>query len=356
MNILYGVPGEGMGHATRSKVIIDYLLGKGHEVSIVASSRAFHFLDKSFPGKVVEIKGFHFAFKNAQVSKTGTFMLNLRSSGANLLHNFKKKLLIEKSFSPDIVISDFESFAFFFAKLHKLPIISIDNMQVMDRCVLDIEIPKEEKNNYLLAKGIVKAKVPGCNRYLISSFFEAIVKRPHTIVVPPIIRQAIRDAKTSKNNHILMYQTSANVKIIKGVLQQLPEEKFYVYGTGQDYTEGNIVFKPFSEEGFIRDFASAKAVVANGGFSFISEAVYLKKPVYSFPIPQQFEQWMNAAYIQKLKFGRHFSELNPDNLKAFLYDLPLFEQKLRAYRQDGNNSLFSELDKTLKAIFSASMK
>src|SRR6478609_1349603 len=105
MNILYGVPGEGMGHATRSKVVIDHLLKSGHNVQIVSSSRAFLFLDKSFPGRITEIKGFHFSYKNAEVSKIATFCSNLRSAANNLIYNTAKKLQIEKNFHPQLVIS-----------------------------------------------------------------------------------------------------------------------------------------------------------------------------------------------------------------------------------------------------------
>lgn len=348
MNILYGVPGEGMGHATRSKVIIEHLIQQGHQLRVVASSRAFRFLDQSFPGLVVEIKGFHFAYKNAEISKGKTFLSNLRSSGKNLIHNTAKKWQLQGSFTPDLVISDFESFSFFYAMEQRLPIISIDNMQVMDRCRLDVVIPPEEKNNYRLARAIVKAKVPGCDHYLISSFFEAETSRKNTSLVPPIVRSAIQEARPSRGKHILMYQTSSSLKTVKETLKLLPEEKFLIYGMNQDLTEGNVTFKAFSETGFISDLASAKAVIANGGFSFISEAVYLKKPVYSFPIHNQFEQWLNAAYIEKCGYGRHFETLDPDSLKAFLYDLPVFEQHLSNYQQTGNEILFRKLDQLLR--------
>lgn len=181
-------------------------------------------------------------------------------------------------------------------------------------------------------------------------FFDAAIKKKNTTLVPPIIRKAIEEAKVSAGKHILMYQTSSSLKTVKETLHQLPNETFYVYGMNRDEQEGNVVFKPFSEKGFIDDLASCKAVIANGGFSFISEAVYLKKPIYSFPIHNQFEQWMNAAYIQKLGFGRHFPELNADYLKAFLYELPEFEKNLRGYSQDGNNKLFGLLRKELKDL------
>jgi uncharacterized protein (TIGR00661 family) len=349
MNILYGVPGEGMGHATRSKVIIDFLL-KEHNVQVVSSSRAYQFLSKSFPGRVHEIKGLHFAYKNAQVSTLGTFLLNLKSAPANLLHNFSKYLMIDKSFKPDVIISDFESFTHFFAKQHRIPLISIDNMQVMERCTLDIDIPKEETNNYRLAKTIVKAKVPGAKHYYISSFFPADIRKKDTSIVPPIVRDAILKAEVSNAGHILVYQTSSSLSGIKQVLHQIPDLKFYVYGFNKDEKDKNVIFKTFSEQGFVNDLASAKAVIANGGFSFISEAVYLKKPVYSFPLKNQFEQFMNAAYIEKLGYGRHFDELQVDSVKAFLYDLDKFANKLSAYKQDGNSQLFKALQKQLKEI------
>ena len=344
MKILYGVPGEGMGHATRSKVIIAYLLAQHHDLRVVASNRAFTFLNEAFPGRVTEIKGFHFAYKNAKISKGGTFMLNLKSAGKNLVYNYIKKLEIEHTFKADLVISDFESFSYFYAKMHQLPLISIDNMQVMNRCKLDIAISKEEQGNYTLAKQIVKAKVPGCNHYLISSFFDAEISKKNTQLVPPIIREAILQAKPSEGNHILMYQTSSSLENVQETLAKLPQENFIVYGMNQNYTEGNVQYKPFSETTFIADFSGAKAVIANGGFSFLSEAVYLKKPVYSFPIAGQFEQYMNAAYIEKLGYGRHFKNLGSDQLKAFLFDLPHFKKQLAHYQQNGNEKLFESLN------------
>jgi uncharacterized protein (TIGR00661 family) len=68
MKILYGVPGEGLGHATRSQVIIRYLLEQNHDVQVVSSSRAYTLLNNCFPGRVHEIRGFHLAYKNAAVT------------------------------------------------------------------------------------------------------------------------------------------------------------------------------------------------------------------------------------------------------------------------------------------------
>lgn len=348
MRILYGVPGEGMGHSTRSKVIITYLLEQGHDVQVVSSSRAYQFLAKSFPGRVQEIKGFHLAYKDAGVSILKTASLTLKSAPGNLQVNFHRYRALMEQFKPEVIISDFESFTYLFARYHRLPVISIDNMQVINRCTLDIPIPASERNNYLIAKNIVKGKLPDIEHYLAATFFDLPVRKERTTLVPPIIRKEILAAKTSVNDHILVYQTSASQKNLIGLLQQLPQEKFLVYGFNREEQHGNVTLKAFSETEFISNLASAKAVVANGGFSLLSEAVYLHKPICSIPLANQFEQYLNAAQVQKLGYGRHFQELSSDNLKTFMYDLPLFQKGISKYCQDGNNVLFETLDKRLR--------
>ena len=136
MKILYGVPGEGMGHATRSKVILNHLL-KSHDVRIVSSSRAFKLLESTFGSKVHEIRGFQFVYNRGGVSKVRTLASILKHSSKDFYKNFKKYVKLHKVFEPDLVISDFESFSYFFGKFNKIPVISIDNMQVIDRCRLD---------------------------------------------------------------------------------------------------------------------------------------------------------------------------------------------------------------------------
>lgn len=349
MKILYGLPSEGMGHATRSKVIIEHLL-KEHDVKIVTSDRAFIFLSNHFPNRVHQIDGFHLAYKNAVVSVGKTILMTIKNAPKNLLKNFNQYQDVVKDFNPDIVISDFESFTYFYAKLHRKPLISIDNMQIIDRAKLDIEIPISEKANYLLAKNIIKAKVPNANHYLISTFFHPTINKKNTSYIPPIIRKEIIAAKTKYNNHIVVYQTSSSQQNLVEVLKQLSNENFIVYGFNKDEQHGNVTLKSFSEKGFIEDFASAKAVMSNGGFSFLSEAVYLQKPILSVPIKNQFEQFVNASYIEKLNYGRHFNDFTSDNIKAFLYDIEIFKLNLKKYTQQGNEELFLNLNKSIKQI------
>src|SRR5690349_193827 len=65
MRILYGVVGEGMGHAMRSRVVLEHLFASGHEVEIMASGRAAEFLRKAFAarGWVHRIHGMHIVYE-----------------------------------------------------------------------------------------------------------------------------------------------------------------------------------------------------------------------------------------------------------------------------------------------------
>ncbi|MBF0430841.1 MAG: UDP-glucuronosyltransferase [Fibrobacteria bacterium] len=347
MKILYGVPGEGMGHATRSKVVISHLL-KTHDVRVVSSAHAFTFLKSAFPGRVIPIKGFHLAFKNAQVHRYKTAASILKNGPLNLIQNFEKYRALRKSFSPDLVISDFESFSFLFAHRHKIPLISIDNMQIINRCLLDIPIPKNEKVNFQIAKNIIKSKVPGCKRYFVSSFFNPVIKKDNTLLVPPILRDEIINAGIKHKNHILVYQTSQNQSNIVRILNKIPKETFLVYGFNKSASLKNVRLKPFSEDEFITDLASSKAIIANGGFSLISEAVFLHKPVCAVPLHNQFEQFLNAAYIEHAGYGRNFREFTTDGIRAFLYQLDDFTKSVKKYSQDGNKELFLHLDRFLQ--------
>ena len=124
-----------------------------------------------------------------------------------------------------------------------------------------------------------------------------------------------------------------------------------IYGYKRDLQselrEGNLVFKPFSEAGFIDDLRTARGVVGGGGYTLMSEAVYLKKPMLSVPIGGQFEQVLNALYLQKLNYGMHATALDGKVLGEFLERIDGCAQSLSTFTQDGNTVLLDKLDALL---------
>lgn len=347
MKILYGVPSEGMGHATRSKVVIQHLLDAGHDVHIATSDRALTFLETAFPGRTFKIEGLHLKYDQGTVDRWASFKMLLKSAPEGIRTNVEQFRNLHKEFHPDVVISDFESFTYYFAKFHRIPLLCVDNIQTINRCVLEFDIPDDERENYRLANAIIKAKVPFCDRYLVSAFFAAKLRKPRTEIIPPILRDAILQAKPSQGDHILVYQTSTSQDDLVPGLKSVWKEKFKVYGFNREEDHGSVQLRKFSEDGFIQDLASCKAVMTNGGYSLISEAVYLHKPVLSFPLRGQFEQFVNGATIEQMNYGRRFESFHPDHVKTFLYDLERFTEAISKYRQDGNLATFQAIDRFL---------
>jgi uncharacterized protein (TIGR00661 family) len=347
MRILYGVVGEGMGHAMRSRVVLEHLIREGHEVEVVASGRAVDFLKKRFP-EVQRIHGLHIVYDDNRVRRGKTLWQNVLAGTQNLPGQIEAYFELLEDFEPQCVISDFESWTYFFAKAHRLPIFSIDNMQVLNRCTLPDEVIEGHRTDFEIAKAFVKSKLPFCDHYLITTFFHPPIRKERTSLHPPILRPEILAAKPSEGDHLLVYQTAEGHETLARTLEATGLE-CRVYGMRRGITEeqveGNLRYRPFSEGGFIADLASAKGVIAGGGFTLMGEAVFLHKPMLSVPVEGQFEQVLNGRYLQKLGYGRYAEDLDdPKTVHAFVEAIPDCAAALASYAHDHNEGLFRELN------------
>ncbi|MDX2054803.1 MAG: glycosyltransferase family protein [Polyangiaceae bacterium] len=350
MRILYGVVGEGMGHAMRSRVILEHLFEAGHEVEIMASGRAAEFLRKRFAerGWVHRIHGMHIVYDDNRVRKGSTLWSNVVSGVAALPRQIAAYFELIADFKAELVISDFESWTYHYAKVHRLPILSIDNMQVIHRCNLDPEVISGHKNEFELTKAFVKTKLPFCDEYLITSFFRPPVRKPHTELFPPILRPEILATHVSEGEHLLVYQTAEGGHELLDTLQKSGLE-CRVYGVRRNLTEevveGNLRFRLFSEAGFVSDLAQARGVIAGGGFTLMGEAVFLRKPMLAVPVRGQFEQVLNARYLHLLGYGRYAESLaDPRHVAEFIAAIPRCAEALSGYSQLGNSEILAALD------------
>jgi uncharacterized protein (TIGR00661 family) len=230
-------------------------------------------------------------------------------------------------------------------------VISVDNMQIINRCRHAEEILRGHEADFQIAKAVVKAKAPGAFHYLITTFFHPEVRKEATTLHPPILRPEILAAKSEKGEHLLVYQTYTTNAELPALLNELGRE-CRVYGLrrglAEPVREGNLVYMPFSEEGFIDDLRTARAVIAGGGFTLMGETVYLRKPMLSEPVGKQFEQVLNARYLESLGYGLCAEPITGQRLRDFLDQLPRFEAALAGYSQDGNQSLFAKLEEVLE--------
>src|SRR3989344_4478709 len=234
-----------------------------------------------------KIYGLHLSYKDNRVEYVETVKNNI----INLFNSFSKfedlrKLI--KDFKPDVIFTDFEPTSCYISQLYKIPLVSIDNQHRITN--LDIKVPDKHKNDFNLCKFIINAIIPRADYYLVTSFFKEKIK------------------------------------------------------------EENITFKKFSVKGFLDDLASCKAVITNGGFTLITEALYFGKPILSQPVQGQFEQIINAYYLNKLGYGMHVDELGKKDIGLFLNNLKLYERNLRGYTANDNKRILRKIEGILKKI------
>lgn len=349
MKILYGVVGEGMGHAIRSSVILHKLVADGHDVHIVVSGRAHDFLKDLFP-KVSKIWGLTMVMEDNEVKNRLTAAENIKGALEGWPANIKQYFDVEAQFEPDLVISDFESWSWMFAKLHRLPVICVDNIQIINRCTHEDDILSGEEKAFRLTKSIVKSKCPNAAHYLITTFFYPELRKKRTTLIPPILRDSIINATPTDGEHLLVYQTSESFQDLPQTLKQL-DRPVYIYGLKRDLNadlvDGNLTYRPFSQTQFVDDLASCAGVIASAGFTLMGEAVHLGKPYLATPVRKQFEQILNARYLEKLGYGLYDTELDLNMIEHFISRLPEFRKNLATYDRHDNQKTFDALDNLL---------
>lgn len=355
MNVLYGIVGEGMGHATRSKVLLDRLLTQGHNVRVVVSNKAYHFLVRSLghhPNLIIHsIEGLHLHYEADGMKLGATLLKNVLRSPQSILHNVRVYNKMQRDgFRADVVFSDFESWAWMYAMNHRIPLISIDNQQAMTRChhLHGLETP-EERGTFRMTRAFIKSKVPFAYHYLVSGFFFPPVAKERTTLLPPILRDTILQSKREKGEHVLVYHHSVQEPQNLKALQQLPYS-FRVYGCDKPGQWGNLTLCPFDEKQFVEDLRTARAVVAGGGFSLMCEAVHLRVPMFTIPIAKQAEQIFNARYLEKLGYGRMGERFDPTAIDFFLQNERVYERALKKYKPQNNSMLFGCVDELLHNI------
>jgi uncharacterized protein (TIGR00661 family) len=336
-NILYGVNGEGAGHSTRAREVLSHLQTQGHRLYVVSFDRGLRNLSDQF--EVTEIFGFRFAYVNNRVRYRRTLAKNLLTAPrvARSLHRLNK---LAESRDIELVITDFEPLSCHIGHRRRLPIISIDNQH----CLTNVRVsyPHRYRRDAAAAKLVTRLMTPRANAYLVTSFFSAPIRGRNTFLFAPILREAILNAAPTIGEHVLVYVTSPAPTLAR--LLSSIHCNFIAYGFGRDGRQGNLLFKKPSMDTFLADLTSARAIIANAGFSLVTEALHLAKPYLAVPVKHQFEQIFNAYWLDKTGYGAFWEDLNKECVESFLYNLPALAERLRDYPRQDNHALFRKLD------------
>lgn len=341
--IIYGVSGQGFGHSTRSQEVLRHLVRSGHQVLVFTYGQAVFFLADEFD--ILEVPGLGLSYKNNKL----VYWRTIFGGVYQLLKQFRRAGSIWKrfgEFKPDLVISDFEPLSAYLAKFNGRPLISLDNQHQLTNC--DIKLPRKYWKDFLIDRLIIKSMVWGADRYLITSFFDAPIKKKNTFSFAPIVRQEVRDLKVTTGDYILVYQNS-DFKHLVPVLKKI-DYRFVVFGMNIDKADGNIIFKNYDSHNWLNYLAGCRAIIGTAGLSLISEALYLKKPYLAVPVKKQVEQVINAIYLKKMGLGDYTYRLMQKDFSGFIEKMAIFDDKLSMLDQRDNQEILAKLNETISEL------
>ena len=308
---------------------------------LFSSDRAYEYLNSKFDN-VYEIGGFNTVYTNNKVNNLKTLSEAIKRNPTNIKVGYENLYKKAVQLKPDVIVTDFEIYATLLSKIRSIPLISLDNIHMMTQTKIDY--PKKYFGEMLKAKGVIKTYVMKPKIHILTSFFYPKIKpRKKAVIYPPIIREDILKLEPKEGNHIIVYQTSRESESLVNRLKALKNEKFIVYGFNKNEKDGNLIYKEFNEDEFYDDLASSKAVICNGGFTFICEAIHLKKPIYSVPAIGNFEQLLNGFYVEKLGYGEYHEVMDAKKVENFLKRLPKYQKKLSKVKNYNNDGIIKEL-------------
>jgi uncharacterized protein (TIGR00661 family) len=351
--ILYGVAGEGFGHSSRSELLGQRLIEAGHDVIFAASGKSLRYLSPAFGKQVKQVHGHGLTFccQDGRVLPGRTVLHNLQQYRKGFRVNRELFSTTVKDFKPDVVISDFEPYSAWWAWRHHVPCVSIDHEHLLTCCDFDKE--RASRNERWMAKFVTRGYHTFADAYVIPNFFDVPINNRNAVLTPPVVRNKVLEYNASDGDHILMYSTDSGTQMQKRVYDiasRFTDFRFHIYGFNQDLEKGNCIFKETSSDGFLQDLSACRAVIATAGFSLISECLHFRKPMLLMPIQDQYEQMLNALYVEKLGAGHRTNGINADSLSRFLNSLDRFSVNHPQLRVPDNHKYFEILDLTFEKI------
>ena len=322
--ILYALNGQGRGHTSRARAVTHTLRLRGHDVSFCCGGDAARRL-RGEQEPVLEVPAPCELVRGNRVRLLATARHNLPLAvrTPEIVESLADRV---RDLDPDLVVSDFEPFAPRAAERLGIPAVALSRQQILTetRC----HVPLRFTASAALTRLGIGIMTPHrlFERIIVPSFFFPPLRPGRDAdLVPPIVRPEVLAARPRSGDHVLVYVNHADGS--ERLLEALRhvDARFVVYNIpppDQPETYPNLTFRRTGPH-FVDDLASARAVVCTAGFTLLSEARYLGKPVLAVPNRGFFEQALNALYHRRAGGGAAvFGPITTAAVAQFLRTLP----------------------------------
>jgi hypothetical protein len=311
VNCLFIINGLGMGNSTRCHAIIEHLLERGIRVHVLTSGNGLiYFSGVKGIASLTPMESFFYSGKSGGVSGWRTFasihaLYGRASNKKRQLEDLLKRLNI------GVAVTDSE---YITSPLRRrnIPIIGLNNADVVVSEYLKCSHPPREirshfwfveYTDYLFHRFfcdwvISPAAVPGPVRHPRIRRVGLIVRRALAESLPSAPQPPVAPADMKSMVFLLSGSIFASrIAVGDGGFP------FPVDVIGRDGENvGSVTYRGRLMDN-IAYLKKADALVVNGGFSAVSEALALGKPTFVIPVPGHAEQYVNARTVADMGYG-----------------------------------------------------
>ncbi len=356
MKYIFIIQGEGRGHMTQALSLSKILRKEGHEIShvIVGKSKRRNipqfFLDK------INAPLSHLDSPNFVTDKNQKSVKPFRTVVYSLLQasQYQKSLQrideIVNDTEPDFIINfyDFLGGLYNFSKRPKAKFISIAHQFLITHPEFDFP-PKRQLDKISLRIGNKIASL-GAHKILALSFqFFEDQPRKKLYVVPPLLRDEIKNITVSTADHFLAYMVNPGYGMeVEAFHEKFPEQPIHCFWDMKDkpnpyQIDENLTFHQLDDELFIEKMASCKAYVTTAGFESVCEAMYMGKPVLMVPVEGHYEQACNAIDGEKAGAGISSTHFDMEKLYHYLSNHQPVKDKFQKWANSAHEHFLKHL-------------
>ncbi len=326
-DILFLINGLGMGNSTRCHAIMQALAPRGHRLHVLTSGNGLaYFGDKPEVASLTAMEAFFYSKRNGRISGWQTLLttrqlVRLAREKRRTLEDLLKKV------RPALAVTDSE-YAVGPLRRQGVPIVAVNNAEVV------VSEYRAWRRNPAAVRGqycfieypdyLFHRKV--CDLVISPSPRPGPARHPKFRRVGLILRKEVRAAAARASaafaepnkirNVVFMLSGSIFASAVPLEDYEMPF-KIDVVGRGGASTE-NVTYHGRLMHN-LDLLLKADALVVNGGYSAVSEALALGKPTFVIPVPGHAEQYVNARLVAELGRGYRTSETEVMDLLLRLY-------------------------------------
>ena len=214
-------------------------------------------------------RGLTFVTRRGRISHLAT-MLQLRFG------DMERDIYAFDTAGVDLIVTDYEPVTARIGWLRDIPCIGIGHLYAFAH------------------RGVPVAGLNLFNRMVMKCFAPASIPlglhwhhfdRP---ILPPTVSLEELSQRTSDGEHILVYMPFESVAEVVRTLYAVKGHRFRFYcRVDAPREEGNVELRPLNRPAFVTDLIGCRGVIANTGFTFISEALHLGRKILTNRSPSK---------------------------------------------------------------------